>query len=60
MLLRDHPLMTYHGVLNWSPTWTWIEGPQSKPPEGEVGILIWTKLGIPLRARCYLLMKHEH
>jgi hypothetical protein len=60
MLLRHHPLMTYRGVPNWPPTWTWIEGRQNKSPQGEVGILIWARLTDVLpRARCYLLMKHE-
>jgi hypothetical protein len=26
MLLRDHPLMRYHGLPNWPPAWTWIGG----------------------------------
>ena len=25
-VLRHHPLMSYHGVPNWPPTWTWIDG----------------------------------
>src|SRR5262245_31271460 len=39
MLLRDHPLMRYHGIPNWPPTWTWIGGFENKRPQGEVGIL---------------------
>jgi hypothetical protein len=60
MLLRDHPLMTYHGVPNWPPTWIWVERPENKYPKGEVGILIWASLtGIQPPDKCYLLMKHE-
>jgi hypothetical protein len=39
MLLRDHPLMSYHGVPNWPPTWTWMRGREDNYPRGEVGIL---------------------
>ena len=60
MWLRDHPLMTYHGVPNWPPTWIWVEGLENKSPKGEVGILIWASLtGIQPPDRCYLLMQHE-
>jgi hypothetical protein len=39
MLLRDHPLMRYHGIPNWPPAWSWIDGLENKHPQGEVGIL---------------------
>jgi hypothetical protein len=39
MLLRDHPPMRYHGLPNWPPSWTWIDGVENKRPQGEVGIL---------------------
>jgi hypothetical protein len=52
--------MTYHGVRNWPPTWTWVEGPENKFPKGELGILMWASLtGIQPLDRCYLLMKHQ-
>jgi hypothetical protein len=60
MLLRDHPLMEYHGVRNWPPAWTWVDGAEDKSPRGEVGILIWASLsGLQPPDRCYLLMNHE-
>src|SRR5262245_33614828 len=39
MLLRCHPLFSYHGMHSWPPTWTWIAGVDNKHPKGEIGIL---------------------
>ncbi|HKA34635.1 MAG TPA: hypothetical protein VKH64_15570 [Candidatus Binatia bacterium] len=39
MQLRDHPLMTYHGIRTWPPVWTLIRGTEKEPPKGEVGVL---------------------
>src|SRR5262245_15624480 len=39
MLLRDHPLMSYKGIPNWPPVWTWTRGGENKYPKGEVGTL---------------------
>jgi hypothetical protein len=52
MLLRDHPLMSRHGVPNWPPVWTWVNGPAVDGPEneslrGEVGILKWVRFKRP-------------
>jgi hypothetical protein len=60
MLLRDHPLMSRHGVPSWPPVWNWVDGVENKFPRGEVGILIWVSLtGIQPLDRCYLLMNYE-
>jgi len=60
MLLRDHPLMSRHGVPNWPPIWTWIDGVENKRPRGEVGILKAVDLsGIRPSDRCYLRIDHE-
>ena len=60
MLLRDHPLMSHHGVASWPPLWIWVEGEENKFPTGEVGNLTWVSLtGIQPLDRCYLLMNHE-
>ena len=39
MQLRDHPLMTYHGIRSWPPVWTLIRGNERERPKGEVGVL---------------------
>jgi hypothetical protein len=39
MQLRDHPLMTYCGVLNWPPAWIQVKETKIKSLSGEVGIL---------------------
>jgi hypothetical protein len=60
MLLRDHPLMSRHGVRSWPPLWTWVDGAEDKFPKGEVGTLIWVSLiGIQPIDKCCLLMNHE-
>ena len=38
MRLRDHPLMSYQGIVNWPPTWVWLDGPEEQQPKGELGI----------------------
>jgi len=31
--------MSYKGILNWPPVWTWTRGGENKYPKGEVGTL---------------------
>jgi hypothetical protein len=60
MLLRDHSLMSYHGVSNWPPAWLWIDGLEDKHPRGEMGILKAAKLSNVLPAtRCFLEIDYE-
>ena len=55
MLLRDHPSMSYRGMPNWPPTWTWLDGPEDKHPKGEVGNLRSVLLPKTDRAnKCFL------
>jgi hypothetical protein len=39
MILRDHPLMSYHRIPSWPPVWTWKDGSEKKLRRGEIGIL---------------------
>ena len=59
MWLRDHPLMSYHRVTSWPPTWLWRTGNETTHPKGEIGIL---KDVIPSTIepydRCFLVMEH--
>src|SRR5262245_17624976 len=60
MLLRDHPLFSYHGMLSWPPVWTWMSGSCDKRPRGEVGILRRVEISKVLPAnRCFLYIDHE-
>jgi hypothetical protein len=60
MLLRDHPLMSYHGAPSWPPSWVWTNGIENKRPRGEVGILKAVSLSkIQPANRCYLYIDHE-
>ena len=60
MLLRDHPLMAYHGVRNWPPIWTWASGLENNRPKGEIGILTKVELSNILPAdRCFLYVEHQ-
>ena len=58
MLLRNHPLMRYHGANNWPTAWTLIWG-EDKHPIGELGTL---RAVFPKREqakRCFLLSRYE-
>jgi hypothetical protein len=60
MLLRDHPLMSYRGVPNWPPTWTWTDGREDNHPKGEIGILSAVLLSkLQPANRCFLLIFYE-
>jgi hypothetical protein len=52
--------MSYHGVRNWPPAWTWIDGAEDKHPKGEIGILRMVLLSKTRPAdRCILLIRYE-
>src|SRR5262247_2040913 len=60
MLLRDHPLMSYRGPRSWPPVWTWVDGRENKPPQGEIGILTSVVPSMVLPAnRCFLYIDYE-
>jgi hypothetical protein len=60
MKLRDHPLMSYHGLPNWPPAWSWIDGPEDRHPTGEIGILRMVLLSKTRPAdRCVLLVGYQ-
>jgi hypothetical protein len=60
MLLRDHPLMSYHGVPSWPPVWTWTDGREKKRQQGEIGILkAVTISNVQPADRCFLYIEHE-
>ena len=59
MWFRDHPLISYHRVPSWPPTWLWRGGNDTTNPNGEIGIL---KDVIPSTIepydRCFLVMEY--
>jgi hypothetical protein len=60
MWLRNHPLMSFHGVTNWPPVWAWMEGVENKRPRGEIGILKKVSLTrLKPAKQCYLYIEHE-
>jgi hypothetical protein len=60
MLLREHPLMSYHGVPSWPPIWTWTDGLEKKRERGEIGILKGVTLAnVQPADRCFLFIEHE-
>ena len=60
MLLRNHPLLNYHGFLSWPPIWTWTGGLENDRPKGEIGILTSVQESNVLPAdRCFLYIDHE-
>ncbi len=59
MKLRDHPLMSGVGMLNWPSAWLWRAGSEDTRPNGEVGLLrdvILSDIDPP--NRCFLVMQH--
>lgn len=55
MKLRDHPLVS----PSWPPAWWWRAGEDSKPPQGEIGILKEVQLySIQPADRFYLIMEN--
>jgi len=57
--LRDHPLMSYHGVPNWPPVWTQMAIGGVKILKGEVGVLIYVHAGGAVNTS-YLVIEHEN
>jgi hypothetical protein len=59
MLLRDHPLMRYHGIPNWPPSWLFIDGVENKHPRGEIGTLMSVEVSnVPPSNRCFLCIDY--
>jgi hypothetical protein len=61
MTLRDHPLMSFHGVSNWPPVWTprTLRGVKPKIVRDEVGILRYIHTYDQESNKCYLVIEHE-
>lgn len=60
MKLRDHPLISHHGVRSWAPNWLWTGDKTRASPKGEVGVLKEVRLSsIEPSNMCLLIMEHE-
>jgi len=60
MLLRAHPLLSYHGLRSWPPAWVWTYGAENDYPRGEVGILREVVLShVEPVDRCFLRMDYK-
>ena len=58
MRLREHPLMSCHGIPNWPPEWTWMSGGYSTAPAGEAGVLENARMSSVNRTAMFLTMSH--
>src|SRR5262245_57739464 len=58
MLLREHPLFSYHGTPSWPPFWTWRAGGRDQHPRGEVSILIKVEKS-SAADKCFLYIDYE-
>ncbi len=60
MLLREHPLFSYHGMPSWPPVWSCMGAGNDKRPRGEVGILrrVETPKVLPVN-KCFLYIDYE-
>jgi hypothetical protein len=57
--LREHPLMNYHGVRSWPPSWV---STRSLPPEklnAEIGTLENVKFYELTPNRCFLIIEFQ-
>ena len=60
MKLRDHPLMSYHGISNWPPVWVQNTSKGAKTLKGESGILKYVFMRQGPADRCYLTMEYQN
>jgi hypothetical protein len=59
MLLRDHPLMSYRGLLNWPPIWLCKDLSSKKQLRGEIGVLkMVTECRTETTNSCFLHIEH--
>ena len=58
MRLRDHPLMTYHGVSNWPPVW--IQTSEQRRVIPEMGILKHVHCFENEPCKTYLIIDHKN
>jgi hypothetical protein len=56
--LRDHPLMSHHGVPNWPPVWTQARAKDTKVIRGEIGILKYVDTVNTAGKKFHLLMQY--
>jgi hypothetical protein len=59
MELRNHPLMSHHGLANWPPRWTTTRNQSNVKPEGEVGILNEVLLHELFNDKLFLVIEYE-
>lgn len=58
MKLRNHPLLSYHGLPSWPPLWAWIGVKEDKAPQGEIGLLTAVAPDLEL-PRFFLTIEYE-
>jgi hypothetical protein len=59
MKLRDHPLMSYHGLRNWPPVWVGTGDRVNTRVTGEVGTLTAIKIYDLSYSRIFLVIEYE-
>lgn len=61
MKLRDHPLMSYHGMPNWPPVWTLAATSNGSVRilTGEVGVLKYIHANSLMSNKCFLIIDFE-
>ena len=59
MRLREHPLMSHHGIPNWPPAWTWINGKFHKLTNPEVGVLENARVSVVSNTAMFITMSYD-
>jgi hypothetical protein len=55
---REHPGLTYRGISNWPPVWTYARKSERKVQRGEIGKLIYVHANTQLSDRCFLVIDY--
>jgi hypothetical protein len=59
MKLREHPGMSYRGLVNWPPVWTRNIQGDVETTRGEVGVLDYVYANAHISNKCFLVIRHQ-
>jgi hypothetical protein len=51
--------MSYRGICNWPPVWTWVDGKNDENPHGEIGTLIDIRRDLEESGKLFLVMQYN-
>jgi hypothetical protein len=51
--------MSYRGIRNWPPVWTWLNGKNDEHPQGEIGTLIDVRRDFGDSGKLFLVIQYS-